>query len=193
MGIKQGENDMTSKRNIVIGATLVALLAVLFTGQSLLTKASAQASSGVMAPKFEVDPSWPKPLPNGYQLGQTIGVAVDAQDHVWIVHRANPDDVEAAKEKGTGLCCTTGDPTAPDGVITANVRHDPRLVCSELYSCEADTTWPMCGRRSVSNLTVFRRYTTGASGKRKSNELSSSCSRGTLLDSRNKHRCSKVL
>jgi len=86
---------MTSKRNIVIGATLVALLAVLFIGQSLLTKAAAQTASGLMAPKFEVDPNWPKPLPNGYQLGQTIGVAIDAQDHVWIVHRANPDDVEA--------------------------------------------------------------------------------------------------
>ena len=101
---------MTSKRNIVIGATLVVLLAVLGTGQSLLTKVAAQGSSGVMAPKFEVDPNWPKPLPNGYQLGQTIGVAIDANDHVWIVHRANPDDVEAAKEKGTGLCCVAGDP-----------------------------------------------------------------------------------
>src|SRR5215467_1951730 len=99
---KLGRSDMTSKRNIVIGATLVALLAVLFIGQSLLTKAAAQTASGVMAPKFEVDPNWPKPLPNGYQLGQTIGVAIDAQDHVWIVHRANPDEVEAAKEKGTG-------------------------------------------------------------------------------------------
>ena len=29
--------------------------------------------------------------------------------------------------------CTTGDPAAPDGVITANARHDPRLVCSELW------------------------------------------------------------
>ena len=96
---------MTSKRNIAVGATLLALLAVLGMGQSLLTKAAAQAQSGVMAPKFEVDPAWPKPLPNQYQLGQTIGVAVDANDHVWIVHRANPDDVEAAADKGTAGCC----------------------------------------------------------------------------------------
>ena len=101
---------MTSKRNIVIGATLVALLAVLFIGQSMLTKAEAQASSGVMAPKFEVDPNWPKPLPNQYQLGQTIGVAVDANDHVWIVHRANPDEVEAGADNGTAGCCHVADP-----------------------------------------------------------------------------------
>jgi len=101
---------MTSKRNIVIGATLVALLAVLFVGQSMLTKAQAQAGSTVMAPKFEVDPNWPKPLPNQYQLGQTIGVAIDANDHVWIVHRANPDEVEAGADNGTAGCCHVADP-----------------------------------------------------------------------------------
>ena len=41
-----------------------------------------------MAPRFEVDPLWPKPLPNHWIMGQTIGVSVDAQDHVWIIHRA---------------------------------------------------------------------------------------------------------
>jgi hypothetical protein len=29
--------------------------------------------------------------------------------------------------------CTTGGTSAPDGVITASARHDPRLVCSELW------------------------------------------------------------
>ena len=43
----------------------------------------------VMAPMFEVDPMWPKPLPNHWVLGSAIGVAVDAEDHVWIVHRGN--------------------------------------------------------------------------------------------------------
>ena len=45
-----------------------------------------------MAPSFEVDPFWPKPLPNHWVLGSTIGVSVDAQDHVWIIHR--PGSVE---------------------------------------------------------------------------------------------------
>ena len=51
--------------------------------------AAAQRAAGVQAPTFEVDPLWPKPLPNHWVLGQTIGVAVDAQDHVWIVHRGD--------------------------------------------------------------------------------------------------------
>ena len=38
-------------------------------------------------PSYEVDPAWPKPLPNRWLLGAVAGVAVDAADHVWIVHR----------------------------------------------------------------------------------------------------------
>lgn len=38
-------------------------------------------------PIFEVDPKWPKPLPNNWIIGAVAGVAVDAQDHVWITHR----------------------------------------------------------------------------------------------------------
>ena len=34
---------------------------------------------------FEVDPLWPKPLPNHWVVGSTIGVWADAQDHVWII------------------------------------------------------------------------------------------------------------
>lgn len=40
-----------------------------------------------MAPAYQVDPAWPRPLPNQWLLGAVAGVAVDAQDHVWIVHR----------------------------------------------------------------------------------------------------------
>ena len=30
---------------------------------------------------------WPKPLPNNWVLGSTVGLAVDARDHVFVVHR----------------------------------------------------------------------------------------------------------
>jgi DNA-binding beta-propeller fold protein YncE len=36
---------------------------------------------------FEVDPMWPKPLPNHWIVGNMIGVSVDAQDHIWVIHR----------------------------------------------------------------------------------------------------------
>jgi DNA-binding beta-propeller fold protein YncE len=47
----------------------------------------ALAAAPAPAPTFAVDPLWPKPLPNHWLLGSVTGVAVDAQDHVWVVHR----------------------------------------------------------------------------------------------------------
>ena len=38
-------------------------------------------------PTYQVDPMWPKPLPNHWLVGAVAGVAVDASDHVWITHR----------------------------------------------------------------------------------------------------------
>jgi DNA-binding beta-propeller fold protein YncE len=76
------------KRNVVIGATFLTILAALGAAQAALDRAAAQGRGAtVQAPRFEVDPFWPKPLPNHWLLGSAIGVTVDAQDHVWIVHR----------------------------------------------------------------------------------------------------------
>ncbi|HYM23431.1 MAG TPA: hypothetical protein VEU08_09490 [Vicinamibacterales bacterium] len=38
-------------------------------------------------PRYEVDPFWPKPLPNHWILGAVAGIAVDRHDHVWLTHR----------------------------------------------------------------------------------------------------------
>jgi DNA-binding beta-propeller fold protein YncE len=38
------------------------------------------------APAFRVDPSWPK-IPNNWQFGQVASVAIDPQDHVWVLQR----------------------------------------------------------------------------------------------------------
>lgn len=103
---------MKRKRNVYIGATFLALIAALFAGQIALEKMTAvQGKAVVMAPRFEVDPLWPKPLPNNWYIGMTIGVGVDAQDHVWIVHR--PDSLspnEAAADQKTGACCSKAPP-----------------------------------------------------------------------------------
>src|ERR1700674_3525224 len=52
------------------------------------------------APKFEVDPFWPKPLPDRWVAGEVGGVCVDAQDHVFVVTRGNlifPKEPKMAK------------------------------------------------------------------------------------------------
>jgi len=58
-------------------------------GEPIDMASDPAVSDGSMAPMFEVDPFWPKPLPNHWLLGSTIGVGVDSRDHVWIIHRGN--------------------------------------------------------------------------------------------------------
>src|SRR6195256_5072337 len=41
----------------------------------------------MQVPDFQVDPFWPKPLPNHWLVGAVAGIAVGAKDHVWITHR----------------------------------------------------------------------------------------------------------
>ena len=74
------------KRNFAIGAAFVAILVVLGLAQTRLGRIAAEGKN-VQAPRFEVDPMWPKPLPNHWLLGNVIGVGVDPQDHIWIIHR----------------------------------------------------------------------------------------------------------
>ena len=102
---------MMQKRTLFIGSAFVAaVLALGFTARAL-DQGSAQGM--VQAPKFEVDPMWPKPLPNNWVLGQAIGVGVDAQDNVWIVHRdTSIGDNEAAADTNppTAACCRRAPP-----------------------------------------------------------------------------------
>jgi NHL repeat-containing protein len=58
-------------------------------------------------PKFQIDPSWPKTLPNQWILGQIGGIFVDAQDHIWINQR--PGTLDAREKRAatvpTVKCC----------------------------------------------------------------------------------------
>ncbi len=101
---------MKLNRNLYIGGTFVALLFALGVGSILVeNQASAEVVQGVEAPMFEVDPFWPKPLPNHWILGSTIGVSVDSRDHVWIIHRqttfAARTEIGAAADPPLSECC----------------------------------------------------------------------------------------
>ena len=112
------------KRNLSIGATLLAALIALGVGQVVLEKradAQMKAAGKVQVPRFEVDPTFPKPMPNHWYQGMSIGVGVDANDHVWIVHRPDTVNVlEAAEGEKTGECCQKAPPILeflPDGTL----------------------------------------------------------------------------
>ena len=99
-------SDRIRNRVIRVTAPIFALLVVLVVAQNLLNRSTAQAKNAAQAPKFQVDPLWPKPLPNHWVLGSVTGVAVDSQDHIWIVQRGA--DSLGALEKGAILDPPTG-------------------------------------------------------------------------------------
>lgn len=70
-----------SRVNIVATYVILAIAVAIFC----LAPAHAQSD----APKFEVDPSWPKPLPNRWVTGEIGGVCVDSQDHVFVLQRVS--------------------------------------------------------------------------------------------------------
>ena len=88
-----------NKRFLVTGTLVLSLVVILGVAQKSLQNVATAASNQRMVPHFEVDPFWPQPLPNKWILGSTIGVAVDARDHVYIVHR-NDDGNFATQEIG---------------------------------------------------------------------------------------------
>ena len=129
------------RRNLLVGMTLVAAILALGIVQACTsdsassppaTPADGAAAIAAAAPDevplFEVDPFWPKPLPDHGLLGATIGVAVDSRDHVYIVHRNTPDQFAARTEVGAAQnpplseCCVPAPPVLefdPDGNLVA--------------------------------------------------------------------------
>jgi DNA-binding beta-propeller fold protein YncE len=102
-------------RKLLMGVGLAGLLAAglapAVLNQEWIAEAKAQAPGDVMVPWFEADPYWPKPLPNHWVLGMTIGLSMDAKDNVWILHR--PQTLEQKESYATRKeadCCTA----APD-------------------------------------------------------------------------------
>ena len=65
---------MTKTRNTLRWIALTLTIGALGVAQASLRATDRQM---VQAPRFEVDPVWPKPMPNHWILGSVIGVGVD--------------------------------------------------------------------------------------------------------------------
>lgn len=77
---------------------------------AVVTAAAAQQTA--QAPVFEVDSTWPK-APDGMLMGDVAGVAVDAQDNVWIINRPKTVrtlGVTAEKDPPESICCVRAPP-----------------------------------------------------------------------------------
>ena len=94
---------------------------------SLLLIAGVLPLTALSEPRFEVDPSWPRPLPERWINGQVGGVCVDSHDHIVIVDRRNITEEEAETnvpaptlimfDLAGNVVASWGDPdVVPDGV-----------------------------------------------------------------------------
>jgi len=119
------------KRNtrLLIRAGICAALAI---AAGIFCPPSSQAQSGVA--KYEIDLSWPKPLPDRWVLGGLGGVCVDAQDHVFILNRQDVLDAELNAGKMAPLVIELD----PAGRVV-NSWGDPNLLESRLHSCHVDS------------------------------------------------------
>ena len=118
--------NSSRSRNLWIGGGFASVLLALAAGEALLdNSAIAQAQSAPMAPRFEVDVLWPKPLPNHWVLGSAIGVWVDTDDHVWIIHRSSAtlNRNEKPLETGDGECCAGAPPVLEFDQAGNLLRH----------------------------------------------------------------------
>src|SRR5215471_17791315 len=124
-----GRNHMQTKAQLHIAAMAVAGLGLAIALGALPATIHAQANP----PKYEVDPYWPKPLPNGWVTGSVGGVCADAQDHVFIVNRQNLTD----NELDAGFQAPVVIEFDPDGNMV-NSWGDTTLLGAGRHACYVD-------------------------------------------------------
>jgi len=90
---------MLRLRSAVLGLTLLGACA-----------AAPLHAAGDDVPRYKVDPFWPQELPNNWIMGQVAGIAVDSQDHVWVLqrpHSSTKDELGASQTPPRNDCCVT--------------------------------------------------------------------------------------
>jgi DNA-binding beta-propeller fold protein YncE len=82
-------------------------------GMALTFAAMAYATDAQQIPKYKVDASWPKELPNNWIMGQVGGMAVDRHDHIWVLQRPSSnttDELGASPAIQESQCCIAAPP-----------------------------------------------------------------------------------
>jgi sugar lactone lactonase YvrE len=97
---------MIRRRTIVLSATTAAVTVSLAAGPVL--NAQKPAGPAANAPRFVVDPAWPKEMPKNWILGAVTGVFVDSRDHIWVTHlpeTLTEEETSAVQKPPIGTCC----------------------------------------------------------------------------------------
>jgi hypothetical protein len=109
--------DLMTKEEVLLSepvcrVSLRAFMTVVFSVLAFWFSASTWAQQD-KPPRYEVDATWPKPLPNNWLIGQVGGLAVDKHDHIWINQRPRSltDDEKGAipnpptRTEPRSICC----------------------------------------------------------------------------------------
>ncbi len=105
-----------------------AALALLAAGVS-----QPSPSHGQQPPRYEVDRAWPKTFPDHWVFGAIGGLCVDANDHVFILHRQDPP---AGDSNAGHLAPPVIEVDAAGNLIKA--WGDPKRMDPRLHSCAFD-------------------------------------------------------
>jgi len=123
---------MNTKR--CLGALALMAAVVLSSPFWRSMEGSAQSARPALnGPQFEVDPSWPKQLPERWVTGELGGVCVDANDHIFVLSRNNlyPGIAEIAQSA----------PPVMEFDQTGNVVNswgDRQAMAEQLHGCSFD-------------------------------------------------------
>jgi DNA-binding beta-propeller fold protein YncE len=116
------------------------LLTVAALVAALCNFSHGELARGQIAPwssQFQVDPFWPKPLPNDWVTGNVGGTCVDKNDHVFIVTRtADPANLTAA-EKEVGRAAPPVIEFDAEGNVV-NSWGDAKIFPSGAHDCYFD-------------------------------------------------------
>ena len=100
---------MLNPRKAKLLKPAVFSIVVWLTVAVLCQTAAAQAQ-----PHYKVDPFWPKELPNNWVVGQIGGMAVDSDNHIWVLQRPGsdtPDEISAdPSSPRRAMCCFPAPP-----------------------------------------------------------------------------------
>jgi len=105
-----GHTKNNSWNHLVLAAAVCAVLEVVLSVSVRAQVVPGHVVDAHGAPQYQVDPFWPKPLPNRWSMQQVTGIYVDHMDHVWFINRnraAEPIEI-SGDALGNGLCCVLG-------------------------------------------------------------------------------------
>ena len=130
---------MTAQRKFLALVILTACGIILGVWNPLANESNLlHGQVSPLSTKFQVDPFWPKPLPDDWVTGNVGGACVDSNDHVFIVNRtADPTNLTPQEKDVAKPAPPVIEFDAEGNVV--NSWGDPKVVPSGIHDCYFDS------------------------------------------------------